>query len=129
MTRARTRRFAPDDGVLLRVPVGVGAWAESLPPVPGRHDVTVSFSCADAAAEHADALELLGYRVVGVRALSGDLADAPMADFLIPPTLPEQHPAWWGAIAGQADRAFSLALGPALAVLGDVLDCHLQTLH
>lgn len=129
MTSTRTRRYAPDGGVLLRVPVATGAWAETLPPAPGEHDVTVSFSCADASAEHGEALALLGYRVVGVQGLSSDVPTLPLADFLIPPTLPEQHPAWWKALSAHGYRVYSLALGPALAVISDVLEHHLQPLR
>lgn len=125
----RRTHTPPPEGVLLRLLVADGSWAEALPPVPGRHDVTVSFSCAEAAAEHAEALGLLGYRVVGVKALSSDVTGIRLADFLIPPELPHEHPTWWRALADQADRAFSLALGPVLAMLGDVLEQHLQPLR
>lgn len=101
-----------------------GAWAEGIPPVPEGFDITVSFSDADAVAIHGDALALLGYRVVGVQPHGA--SGLPVADFLIPQRVLESHATWWRALADQADRAFSLALGPVVASLTDVLRAHVQ---
>jgi hypothetical protein len=115
------------DGALLRLTVGADNWAEGVPPAPHDADVTVSFSDADTAALHGDALRLLGYRIVGVRPTGAAdvLARHPAADILIPQAMLESYPTWWRALADQADRAYSLALGPVLASLSEVLRPHL----
>jgi hypothetical protein len=112
------------EGALLHLAVAGDGWAEDIPPVPDGFAVTVSFSSDDAAAQHAEALALLGYTDVGVTgcALTAGVA---VADFLVPQGLLAAHPTWWRALADQADRAFSLALGPVLAALADVLEAHL----
>jgi hypothetical protein len=124
-----TQRHPAPDGVVVRLLVAGSGWAESLPPVPSGQDVTVSFSTADAEAEHADAVALLGYRVVGVEALPPRLGTEPAADFLVARTVLEAHPAWWAALAAQAHRTFNLALGPVAAVLGPILSRHVQPLR
>lgn len=112
------------DGALVRLAVDGDAWAEGIPPVPHGSDITVTFTDADAALVHGDALSLLGYRVLGVQAHAA--ATAAVADFLVPQRILEQHTTWWRALTDQADRAFSLALGPVLASLADVLRAHLE---
>lgn len=111
------------DGAMLRLVVGAGHWAEDIPPVPAGHRVTVSFSSEGAAGEHADALSLLGYDIVGVQPLSMPI-EVGVADFLLDQRLLEAHPTYWRSLADQADKAFSLALGPVLSLLGDVLRAH-----
>jgi len=90
--------------------------------------VTVSFSDEDAAAEHGDAVRLLGYTVVGaVAGPTGQAAagsDPPTADFLVSQALLEAHPAWWRALAGQASRTYSLLLGPVRMAVAEILDLH-----
>lgn len=112
----------PPDGALVRLAVRGETWAERIPPVPVGADVTVSFTDPDAALVHAEALALLGYRVVGIVAHA--LARGSAADFLVGQAVLEAHPRWWRALADQADRAFSLALGPAVASLAPVLRAH-----
>ncbi len=121
-TRAPHR--PPPDGALVRLVVSADAWAEGIPPVPEGFDITVSFSDVDTEALHGDALALLGYRVVGVQ--PHGTAGLAVADFLIPQRVLESHPTWWRALADQADRAFSLALGPVVASLTEVLRAHVQ---
>lgn len=121
----------PPDGALLRLVVESSRWAESLPPPPLGAEVTVSFSSHAALVEHGDALELLGYRVVGVAeqpVLPGPpLPECPagIADFLTMQALIERHPTWWRALAAHADRVFNLSLGPVAAMLWPVLLTHL----
>jgi hypothetical protein len=115
----------PPEGALLRLAVVGDAWAEGLPPVPRGCEVTVSFTDAETALVHADALALLGYRVVGVqphRAAAG-----PRADFLIAEASLAAHVTWWRALADQAERAFCLAAGPVLLSLAAVLRLHRGT--
>jgi hypothetical protein len=111
-------------GALLRMEVRGDAWAESLPPVPEDADVSVSFTDPETALVHGEALALLGYRVVGVQ--PHPASSGPTADFLVPQATLEAHRRWWRALVGQADRAYSLALGPAVASLSDVLRLHLR---
>lgn len=111
------------DGVLLRMAVGDGHWAEDIPPVPEGFTVTVSFGSAAATDEHRDALGLLGYRTVDGPALSdADFVDT--ADFLISHALLEQHPTYWRSVAGRAERAYHLSLGPAAAMVAHVVAAH-----
>jgi hypothetical protein len=117
---AATRRR---DGVLARLVVADGPWAEGIPPVPSAFDVTVSFSTQALADEHGEALQLLGYRVVPTP--EGTVATTrPVADFLISEALLEQHPTYWRSMAAQATRAYNLAFGPAAALVADVVDAH-----
>jgi len=53
-----------DAGALVRLPLTSSAWAETLPPAPAGHMVTVSFSSVAAHTEHAEAVAQLGYEVV-----------------------------------------------------------------
>lgn len=121
----------PPDGALLRLTIDSSRWAESLPPPPLEMVVTVSFASPAALHEHGEALELLGYRVVGV-AEQPDLPGPPLpespagvADFLVVQPMIEAHPTWWRALADHADRIYNLALGPVSAMLWPVLVTHL----
>jgi hypothetical protein len=118
----RTKHPAPPDGALVRLSVDGDAWAEGVPPVPEGVEITVTFTDAEAALVHADALTQLGYRVMGVQ--PHGLAKAAAADFLVPQDVLESRSTWWRALAGQADRAFSLAAGPVLSSLGSILRLH-----
>jgi hypothetical protein len=116
------------DGALLRLPVSGPTWAERIPPVPHGRDVTVSFTTAAAAAEHAEPLALLGYRHVGTVEVAGVLAaDPPAAVVLVPAALATAHPAWWRALRREASQAYPLAFGPVRAALRGVLALHTET--
>ena len=121
MPRKSMTASAPLDGALVRLPIEGEHWAERLPPAPRGAHVTVSFSSPDAAGVHAEALELIGYRVVGVRPAPGE---APYADVLVTEALITSRPRWWRALTAQADRAFGLGFGPVTAALADVLRLH-----
>lgn len=112
------------DGVVVRLAVGPGAWAEDIPPVPAGFVVTVSFGSETVADEHRDALELLGYRVVDVP-VPADLSIPGIADFLVLQDVMEHHPTYWRSLALRAERAYHLALGPAAAAVADVVAQHL----
>jgi hypothetical protein len=114
-------RAGVPDGALARLVVDSEHWAEELPPVPDGHDVTVAFSTEDLAAEHAEAIEMLGYHVVGVHD-QGDGFRA--ADFLVPEALIERHPAWWRALADKAASVYVLQLGPVRRLLASALGVH-----
>lgn len=118
----RPRSLPPPDGALLRLAVRDPDWCDHIAPVPEGHAVTVSFSRPAAAAEHAEALELLGYRLVGAR--EAGRAGAVVAEFLVPRALLEAHPTWWRALAERADQVFDLSLGPVLAMLDGLLRTH-----
>ena len=120
-------RPPPTDGVLVRVIVPEGHWAEDLPPVPGRYHVTVSFGSATLADEHRDALELLGYRVVDLAPGDGVGLEG-VADFLVSHDLLEHHPTYWRSLAEKASRAYHLGLGPAAAMVRNVVDAHVAAI-
>lgn len=125
---AAVRPIAPQcDGVLLRFVVPEGPWAEDIPPVPEGFAVTVSFSSVNVAHEHAEALTLLGYRVVHLPP-SLQLAVSHIADFLVTAELMERHPTYWCSVAGRAARAYHLALGPAAALVADIVDVHVRAM-
>jgi len=107
-------------GALVRLPLAPGPWAESLPPVPDGHVVTVSFSSGVATAEHSDALGLLGYRVVDGPEEPGD----EMAWMLVSSALATEHPAWWQALRAGCDRVYALKMGPVLRTLEPLLRAH-----
>ena len=113
--------LAPPEGALLRLPIDEERWAEHVPPVPVGFEVTVSFSTEAAVVEHGEALELLGYAVVGV---NPRLTPMPSASFLVNQQLIEAHPKYWRSLARLSDAAYSLALGPPLKLLTDVLALH-----
>lgn len=114
----------PPEGALLRCILDSDRWAESLPPVPAGRIVTLSFTSAAAHVEHAEACELLGYTVVGIPP-DGTVPSVSVADLLVTQDLIEAHPTWWRGLATHADRVYSLAHGPAVALLKDVLEPHL----
>ena len=139
MAVGRTRRSSPRSargdgrgsavehdapGVLVRLPLASSAWAEGVPPVPRGAVVTAAFSSDDAEAEHRDALELLGYRSVGVRD-GAVLGEAPSVDFLLPAGALEEHPDYGRAVLEQARQVWDLAFGPARLALERSLRCHL----
>ncbi|MPZ73046.1 MAG: hypothetical protein GEU74_07410 [Nitriliruptorales bacterium] len=117
---AATRRR---DGVLARLVVTDGPWAETIPPVPSGFDVTVSFSSEALGDEHAEALQLLGYRVVHPPPVTA-MPLPPVADFLIGEALLDRHPTYGRSFAEQAKRAYNLAFGPAAALVADVVEAH-----
>ena len=115
-------------GALTRLAIDSERWAEQVPPVPDGYRVTVAFSSEDLAVEHAEAIELLGYQVVGAHDGSrGDRSPREglrAADFLVSDRLAESHPAWWHALAGLASQVYVLHLGPVRRLLGEVLTVH-----
>jgi hypothetical protein len=117
----RNRLPVPDGGALARLVIEHECWAEELPPLPEGHTVTVAFSTDDVAAEHAEAIERLGYLVVGVH---GSAGSSPAADFLVSEALIESHPAWWRTLADQADEVYVLQLGPVRRAISPALRVH-----
>lgn len=115
------------DGVLVRHLVGDGHWAEHLPPVPAGFTVTVSFGCIDDAAEHGDALGLLGYYVLDA-AETADAVGSPNVDFLVCQRLIEAHPAYCRSLSTHAWRVYHLSLGPAAAAVADTVAAHARAL-
>lgn len=109
------------DAVLVRVVVRGDRWAEEIPPAPEGYDVSVSFTTEEAADLHGAALTLLGYRVVVVPPGEPALT---AADFLVTRDLAQAHPRWWRALLERAEAAYDLALGPAAALLANVVRAH-----
>jgi hypothetical protein len=110
-----------DPSALVRLPVEAGAWAESLPPVPERHRVTLSFSSAALRDEHGDAVELLGYVLV---ASPSDPTGPDAAWLVVPAELARSHPRWWSTIRKRADAVYHLGMGPVLRRFASLLDAH-----
>ncbi len=108
--------------LLLRIAISSPRWAESIPPVPTGLRVTVAFSDPEAEAEHADAVALLGYAVVGTVDL--EPMGEPSADFLIPRLACDRWPLWRDQILGAGGRVWDLAFGPAAVILGHALRVH-----
>ncbi len=124
----RTAQRVEVDGIVLRMAVPTGHWAEEIPPVPDTFTVTVSFGSETLADEHRDALELLGYRVVDEPA-PADRSLPDCAHFLVGAELMEQHPTYWRSLAEHASRAYHLGLGPAAAAVADVTAVHVPLLQ
>ncbi len=110
-----------EPGALVRLPVGHGPWAESLPPAPDGHRVTVSFSSAALAEEHGDAVRLLGYVLVSG---PGEDSDA-LAWLVVPAALARAHRTWWTTIRARSDAVYHLGMGPVLRQFAPVLRAHL----
>lgn len=128
--RAGTTPAVEPTSALVRLPVVTGAWAESIPPVPDGHVVTVSFSSAAAAEEHAEAFALLGYRVVEVDG-EGDAVTGgagPVAWLVVSGGLAQRHPLWWDGVRGHADAVFMLSLGPVVQRHEALLQAHFAVL-
>jgi hypothetical protein len=114
-------RLQEHGGALVRLAIEHDCWAEELPPLPAGHAVTVAFSTEDVAVEHAEAIERLGYQVVGAH---GTTDIPPTADFLVSEALIESHPAWWRALTDRADEVYVLELGPVRRALSPALRVH-----
>jgi hypothetical protein len=108
-----------DPGALVRLPVSDGPWAESLPPVPDGHRVTVSFSSPALAEEHGEAVGLLGYVVV-----PGPDEGEQVAWLLVPAALARAHPRWWTTIRSRSDAVYRMAMGPVLRRFAALLRAH-----
>lgn len=115
----------PPDGALVRLAVGTDGVLAGVPPPPPDSDVSVSLSSHVPAV--ARALEAAGYRTVGVA--PGQPRDTPVADFLVPQAVIEQHPRWWRSLTERADQTFSLAAGPVQAAFAEVLRTHREPLR
>lgn len=109
---------------LLRVPIDDPRWAEALPPVPDGADVTVVFSDPEVEAEHADAVSLLGYRVVG--ALAATAQPEASADLLIPRAAVDRWPVWRDGLLTAGGRVYDLSFGPVAHALADAIAAHGQ---
>jgi hypothetical protein len=112
-----------EHSALVRLPISDGAWAESLPPAPDAHRVTVSLSSPAMRDEHGEALRMLGYVLV-----DGPVEEQehgrPVAWLVVTSTLAREHPRWWASVRGGADAVYSLAMGPVVRRFGDVLAPH-----
>lgn len=124
MVRSGRQPAALEDSALVRLPVPPGAWAESLPPVPDGHAVTVSFSSPGLAEEHGEALTLLGYRVADG---PEDPLDSPVAWMLVSSLLARAHPTWWARVRELSEGVFRLVMGPAQRRYQAILRAHLRT--
>jgi hypothetical protein len=122
---ATTRLPAILDGALLvRVTAGEPDWWTGLPPTPPGWGLTLTLPGAGDERERS-ALAARGYRAV-----PGPTSSAPArtADVLVPEELRELEGPWWRALLLVAERVFDPRLGPVLAVLGPVLQRHLDAL-
>ena len=116
---APSRRQTDDvpDGALLRFSLPPGPWAESIPPVPAGATATVTFSTEHAEAEHAEAVRLLGYVVVGVVPGPGGDNGPDGAELLISREVLDRHATWFRSLLAQSTKAFDLSMGPVLVAL------------
>lgn len=116
---------------LVRIPVGLtGEGLPAIPAAPAGPDLTASFSSPQVAAEHAQTLEGLGYRVVGVEDATARRAghasrQRAALHVLVPRHVRQAHPEWWQQLTSLADHAYSLAFGPVRASFREVLRAHL----
>ncbi len=128
-TASQAARGAPRPpsgaGALVRLPLTQGRWAEDVPPVPGGHVVTVSFSSAEACDTHGEALRLLGFTVVEqvTPVPGGDGTE--VALMVVSGSLAGEHAAWFAEVRDRADRVYSLVMGPVGQLFADVLRAHL----
>lgn len=115
---------ALDGALLVRIAASDADWVQSLPPVPPGWGLTVSLA-GPARDREAEALTARGYRLVG------ELPDrgAPRtADVLVPEGLRERERPWWWSFLLLAERVFDPRMGPVLALLGPVLQRHMDAL-
>jgi hypothetical protein len=123
-TAAREVSAGGLDAVLARVPVSAERWAEALPPAPADAVVTMSFSSPAVLADHAEALQLLGYRVLDAPSLP---SEERVAWMLVGRDVIENRRPWWEAVRCHADRVYDLRFGPALRLLDAIVAAHLTT--
>ena len=115
---------ALDGALLVRVAASDADWVPGLPPVPPGWGLTVSLTGPARDREPA-ALAARGYRLVGELALR----DAPRrADVLVPEGLRERERPWWWSFLLLAERVFDPRMGPVLALLGPILQRHVDAL-
>lgn len=110
-----------DPAALVRMPVEPGAWAESLPPAPDEHRVTLSFSSAALLDEHGDAVGFLGYVLVPH---PPDATGPDAAWLVVPAELARAHPRWWSMIRTRADAVYHLGMGPVVRRFAPLLEAH-----
>lgn len=115
---------ALDGALLVRVAATDTDWVPGLPPVPPGWGLTVSLS-GPARSEEPRALAARGYRLVGELP---DRGGRRTADVLVPEELRERERPWWWSFLLLAERVFDPRLGPVLAILGPVLQRHLEAL-
>lgn len=120
-TASRDERDEGETGVLVRLPVSAGAWAEALPPAPHRARVTVSLSTPALADEHGETLDLLGYVLVDGPPHTGGPA---VAWLVVDAAVTGRHGRWWASVRSLADAVFPLAMGPVLRRYGRLLEAH-----
>ena len=109
---------------LVRVPM-VAGWAAALPGVLGEGTITCSTTRGLRADERAVLTER-GYRHVGIVTPApaiggGEPPEGDVADLVVSGALPREG---WQELTSRSLRVVSLAHGPALATLGDVLRLH-----
>jgi hypothetical protein len=117
----------PPGALLVRLPASGPGWITSVPALPRDAGavVTATVSHPSLARVPTDELVARGYRIAGIVPGPLDLTgDA--VDLLIPAELREHQPAWWSELAGRAERAFDLDLGPVRVLLAPSLAAHLE---
>ena len=115
---------ALDGALLVRIAAADADWVQGLPPVPPGWGLTVSVA-GPVRDREAEALTARGYLLVGGLPDRG----APRtADVLVPEGLRERERPWWWSFLLLAERVFDPRMGPVLALLGPVLERHLDAL-
>lgn len=113
-----------DGALLVRIAASDRDWVPGLPPVPPGWGLTVSLA-GPAREQEAASLAARGYRLIGELPARGA---SRTADVLVPEELRERERPWWWSFLLLAERVFDPRLGPVLAVLGPVLQRHLDAL-
>lgn len=108
--------------LLVRIPITSPMWAESLPPMPTGAKITAAFSDPEAEGEHADAVALLGYHLVGV--VGDEVADPPFVDLLVARTVADRWPVWRDEVLIAGGRVWDLAFGPAAMRMASAVAVH-----
>lgn len=108
----------------MRVPAEDGSWARLLPPLPTGASVTVTVSSTALRNVPADDLVSSGYRIAGVVDDPSAHGRGPAVLVLVLSELQQQHPTWFRALLGAAERALPCDLGPVQRAYATALTAH-----
>lgn len=114
-----------EDCLLIRLPITHGCWAEDIPPVPDGFQATLVFGDLNDAADHAEAMGVLGYTVAGVGIDTGaDPSAPPFADIMIERRLANAHPRWRDGLVLNGAKVYDLSMGPVQRFFSKAIDAH-----
>lgn len=113
-----------EDCLLIRLPITPGSWAEDIPPVPHGFQATLVFGDLKDAADHAEAMGVLGYTVAGVGIDADDASATPFADIMIERRLANAHPRWRDGLVLNGAKVYDLSMGPVQHLFAKAIDAH-----